>query len=666
MDDNFKALCPPGVDPVDAARDTCEMLPGGTSSSGRTYTDRPLAFYGASGKSKCIMETAKTPRGVVGMWESVQRTVRTVPLDVSVRHLNGLAIKVDDIPKYGTVKGSKDFKSLVPPSKLPGIPQFLFWIWGKNKKDDSCELLVELPAFLRDPTIPEDIRLCPGGPISTTVEGSTNLQAGVCQKMINGKPQGPGTYTDDCIRDIYLESGCTIEGKAYPNSTAKLDAIKKDPVTGEWNDADAIIANATDTLFTPASTGLDATGGVLDTDVYAQVNMDCFGKIVTSACDTAFKETGPHTPACLDYLFKNAGKDNPSVGATYRGVYNRSSGTDRTSWAPVLYCQRTGSMSPLNKDGKLNLEAVQVANSKGSVAAVREFYRQIHYDANFNMDRNQQKENLQKCYGVDVVDAAKPCPPPPAPPPFTCGSKLLPKAPKLTRGNRIGNLTGLTGNYKLSFDITAKDKVGGWGSLLHFTSDGNNCCGLGQRSPAIWFFPGDTRLHVRIGDAQDGNWGIDTDPIPLNKRINIELTCQDKDVTLRVGTREYKVKQPSRRYAGNLTVFACDPWHDEPKATMDNLCFEILPKLPPNIGNFKFVGDFVDNGRPLPERANNVSNVEDCYKQAKERGKNMFGLQYYGECWVGKDAPYDRAGPFKGDSGELGVGWMNKVYVEKK
>jgi hypothetical protein len=184
----------------------------------------------------------------------------------------------------------------------------------------------------------------------------------------------------------------------------------------------------TTNLFSPASTGLDANGQLLDIDTYAKVTMDCFGRKVSNVCDTPFKETGPLTPACLDYLFKNAGKDNPTIGPTYSNMDKRSSGTDRTSWTPIMYCQRTGSISPIDAKGKLNLNAIQTANSKGGVEAVRAFYRQIHYDANFNMNRTAQKENLQKCYGLEIGDLAKPCEPgkPAAP-------ARVPPKPKLGR-----------------------------------------------------------------------------------------------------------------------------------------------------------------------------------------------------------------------------------------
>lgn len=411
VDDNFKTLCPTSIS-VDAAKqEVCEVLPGGTNTpTGRIYTRQFTQFFGSTGRSNCLAPTDKPPRGMVGIWDSIEQTSRTVPLDLSIRQLNGLDVQIDGVPKYGTVAGSRQFIKTAPVNKLVPIPPYLFWFWGTDRNATRCTIMVEVPALLRDPSVPADLSRCPSGPISTTDSGSKNLQAGVCEKFVNGQPQGPGTYTEDCIRSLYVVAGCTSSGNAYPNSQAKLDIVRKD-ADGRFLDADGIMANVAETFYNPASTGLDSNGRELNIDIYAKASMDCFGRFVSNVCDTPFKETGPLTPACLDYLFKNAGKDNPTIGSTYPNVYNRSSGTDRTAWTPIMYCQRTGTMAPIGADGKPNMAAIQAANAKGGVAAVRDFYKQIHYDANFNMDRYQQKLNLEKCYGVDVREAAKPCPP---------------------------------------------------------------------------------------------------------------------------------------------------------------------------------------------------------------------------------------------------------------
>ena len=153
-------------------------------------------------------------------------------------------------------------------------------------------------------------------------------------------------------------------------------------------------------------------------------------------------------------------------------------------------------------------------------------------------------------------------------------NNLLPTSPALVPNNPVAVVFGKA-DYRLSFDIEPTGAIGNWASILHFTT-GNNCCGFGQRSPGIWFFPDNTRLHVRIGDSNDGNWGVDSDALPLNVRTKVTLECNGKDVKLTVGEKVYTATQPTQRFAGNLVVYAGDPWHPAAKAVINDLDYNIL------------------------------------------------------------------------------------------
>jgi hypothetical protein len=93
-----------------------------------------------------------------------------------------------------------------------------------------------------------------------------------------------------------------------------------------------------------------------------------------------------------------------------------------------------------------------------------------------------------------------------------------------------------------------------------------------------------------------------------------------------------------------------------------------MPPLPPNVDEYTYEGCFGDcgpQGRALPVRLGNVREVEDCYTQARNKNFKKFGLQYYGECWVGNEnddakryGPRDDVG-----CGELGSGCTNQVYT---
>ena len=157
----------------------------------------------------------------------------------------------------------------------------------------------------------------------------------------------------------------------------------------------------------------------------------------------------------------------------------------------------------------------------------------------------------------------------------------------LVQNNLIAVIPGSV-DYRLSFDIVPNGIVStgsGPASILHFTANGD-CCGFGQRTPAFWFAPGNTRLQYRVGDSTNGDFGSDVDALPLNVPTAITLECVGRNVTLTVGGNVYKLTQPTERFAGKLNVYAGDPWYAAAKAVISNVNYKILPSARVNAGNY--------------------------------------------------------------------------------
>jgi len=76
------------------------------------------------------------------------------------------------------------------------------------------------------------------------------------------------------------------------------------------------------------------------------------------------------------------------------------------------------------------------------------------------------------------------------------------------------------------------------------------------------------------------------------------------------------------------------------------------------------LGCWNDTGsRALSKYNGNVSTKEQCATLAQANGSNIFGLQYYGECWTnvpGDD--YKKYGKSTKQCTDLGTGWQNHVY----
>ena len=155
---------------------------------------------------------------------------------------------------------------------------------------------------------------------------------------------------------------------------------------------------------------------------------------------------------------------------------------------------------------------------------------------------------------------------------------LIPTSSALVHSNPIAIVSGKA-DYKLSFDIVPTGTVdASFANLLHFTN-GNDCCDFGQRSPGIWFWPGTTRLYVKIGDSTNGDWGVDSDALPLNVPTNVMLECVGTSVKLTVGEKVYTATQPTYRFVGNLVVYAGDPWHPAAKAVISNVDYAVCKAL---------------------------------------------------------------------------------------
>jgi hypothetical protein len=80
---------------------------------------------------------------------------------------------------------------------------------------------------------------------------------------------------------------------------------------------------------------------------------------------------------------------------------------------------------------------------------------------------------------------------------------------------------------------------------------------------------------------------------------------------------------------------------------------------------YEYKGCFRDNwNRAIPTYVGNVRNKEECEERAEKSGANTFGLQFFGQCFVGNNPAYNRYGPAS-NCGTMGTAWTNQVYSKK-
>lgn len=131
------------------------------------------------------------------------------------------------------------------------------------------------------------------------------------------------------------------------------------------------------------------------------------------------------------------------------------------------------------------------------------------------------------------------------------------------------------GDYTLTMTITpSRNNTNNWSELVHFTTTGEDCCAAGTRIPGIWFIPNTNRLHVRIGDSTDGNWGADTaTACNVNQANTFSLECRGSSVTLKLNSETIRLTQPSRRATGLAQVWSSTRFYPAATASISNFKF---------------------------------------------------------------------------------------------
>jgi hypothetical protein len=124
-------------------------------------------------------------------------------------------------------------------------------------------------------------------------------------------------------------------------------------------------------------------------------------------------------------------------------------------------------------------------------------------------------------------------------------------------GQQLGSAWN-NGDYQLTMEIFPNQMLFNvWAGIVHFTASGNDRGPVGDRMPALWFIPSSLRLHIRIGDMNDGNWGVDTaTSCRLNQWNTLTIVCQGRSVRVTFNQEQINVTQPTTRPRAAARVFA--------------------------------------------------------------------------------------------------------------
>jgi hypothetical protein len=250
-------------------------------------------------------------------------------------------------------------------------------------------LNIVVPATLADPFYADDREDCPSGPLVLTQEGAGRMSANSCFRM-----DGSFNPSAFCIQKLWIGAGATERGRLYPRTNAEAAALAR-PTLDETMAAFNAGVNV-------AMYGTNPGGGPADRDLIAKNSLDYFGIVINNPCDGPRAETGPHSPECLDYLWRTSGD------ASRDGVRMD------TTTLPYAFCGVEGQAAPLNANGSVNQGNVTNANAKGAVPNVRAYFQGMFNRSRDPSDFNTQLAAMRSCYNVDIQptqrDSAT-CPP---------------------------------------------------------------------------------------------------------------------------------------------------------------------------------------------------------------------------------------------------------------
>ena len=91
----------------------------------------------------------------------------------------------------------------------------------------------------------------------------------------------------------------------------------------------------------------------------------------------------------------------------------------------------------------------------------------------------------------------------------------------LKKGKIIKTIPVLQKEWKVSFDLKVFGSRNSWGSIVHFTVNGNH--GMGNRIPAVWTRPGSTGLHIISAIDDNGNSAYNTDDLEKKQFYSVVI-----------------------------------------------------------------------------------------------------------------------------------------------
>ncbi len=137
----------------------------------------------------------------------------------------------------------------------------------------------------------------------------------------------------------------------------------------------------------------------------------------------------------------------------------------------------------------------------------------------------------------------------------------------------------LNNSYTLEFTIKPVGYNPQWANIYRFTSTNANCCNFNgsavDRINAMWFWPGDTRIHLVIADPRDGNFNLNSNErLPLGRDSVIKVVVNGDTMQLYINgnlsDQRSLAQSNARRFKGRCNFACSDNMHEPVNASIRN------------------------------------------------------------------------------------------------
>ncbi len=511
---------------------------------------------------------------------------------------------------------------------------------GRGK--DTGRLVLFNPFTFLEPSEQEAID-CGTTPYIANENSATFLESSPCFK----KGQKPGAYSLTCLQQTFVDAGCTEQGEAYPSNSTKANDLlyssSGKPLTiGE-------IAGKIYEKSLTAFTGLKEDGSKLAVKDWDAVSRFCTGRSITSPCDFDNKESGPLSPECLSYLWKNTGavENVPgNVGATY---LNGTKVASLNNMNNDRFCTPKGSLAPMDENGKPNKAAIDIANQYRGVNAVKAFYNQVHGMANDNTRSDEgRKLAIDQCYGISLEEVSVDKKSQEASNiETTCSPTTIidtVSSPNGEKNNVEAGTVTLKENWVVSFTINPAGIQPKWTEPIAFTDDPNyqNSEGtIGSRAPLVSILPNSLQFVVTVFTTT-GLWSTPTLPaLPANTDTTVTITKANGAINVQLsgGTNKF-ISTPFKQkmFKGPVKVIVhklINQGHVGPfKGTIKNVSFCTYDERYPSVLDYK-PGRTKSSMEQSNELDINYSDPEDWSKyQCPVAVLAPYGSAVWGRWWA--------------------------------